>query len=538
MALPDRLSGLLDERAYPHACPNIELIETHISWIILTGDFAYKLKKPVHFNFIDFSSLALREHFCREEVRCNRAFASELYLGVVGVVVGVVDGRNGLEIQLEPSTDVLEWAVRMRQFDPAQGLDVVLARGELEPEELRQFGVELARRHALLPQHLAERKDSADEVAERIFGPVEDNFQEIATTGLADRHSGVLTEALAASRSLGTRLRADFAGRLTGGAIRECHGDLHLSNLARIDGVVTAFDCLEFNENLRWIDVMSDVAFLFMDCHYRGEIALAYQFLDGYLGEAGDYEGVCLLHYFAAYRSVVRAKVAALRWEQSNSESRADEAAATTFAMHLGWARDWLKRPPGDLILTCGLSGSGKSHLSGRLLGRLPAIRLRSDVARKKLAGIAVLGDSQSPVDDALYSAVQSDRTFDHLLGLARNLLLAGERVIVDATFIERGRREQFNEMAAEVGVPITILYCEATDDVLQQRLQARSAAGLDPSEATLEVLALQQERLAVPGSDERVIRVDMNAELTDATVARVVQEIASLIENARPGRR
>ena len=520
MALPDSLRALLDPRAYPHPCRQIELIETHISWVILTGDFAYKLKKPVRFNFLDFSTLALRAHFCREEVRCNRSFAPELYLGVVAVT----KGHSGLEITTAPAGEVFEWAVQMRQFDPDQALDRVLLRGELSPDELRRFGADLATKHAALSVH----NGQPDEVPKRIFGPVEDSFSEIGITGLATRHPELFLETRETARTLGESLREQFDQRMVGGAVRECHGDLHLSNLALIDGRVTAFDCLEFNENLRWIDTISDVAFLFMDCHCRGEQALAYEFLDGYLDASADYEGACLLHYFAAYRSVVRAKVAALRWVQME-----DEDTAGRFAEHLGWARDFLRRPPGRLVLTCGLSGSGKSYLAERLVGLVPAVRLRSDVARKFLAGLERRAYSGSPVDGGLYSEAQSTRTFEYLVLLARRLLLAGEHVIVDATFIERARREQFAALAAELDVQMTILYCDAPLDVLEQRLAARAAGGQDPSEATAAVLAQQQQRFQPPEGQEPFVRVDTTQAFTQEVLAVLVRAICDQGSNS-----
>jgi aminoglycoside phosphotransferase family enzyme/predicted kinase len=517
MALPDYLEALLDPASYPHPCPRIELIETHISWVVLTGDYAYKLKKPVHFNFVDFSTLERRAHFCAEEVRCNRAFAPALYLGRVAVVqraqgLGLVPADAE-----EPPQALVEWAVQMRQFDPGLALDRVLERGELAPSALDEFGRVLADRHAALPVYRGE----PDEVPLRTFGPVEDNFEEIRGTALATHHAEAVTAALASARQCGEALRPLFDLRMTSGAVRECHGDLHLANLALIDGTVTAFDCLEFNENLRWIDTMSDVAFLFMDCRFRGETALAYRFLDGYLDRSGDYAGVRLLPYFAAYRSVVRAKVAALRWVQAP-----DTDGERRFAAHVDWARRWLTRAPGVLILTCGLSGSGKSYLASRLLPRLPAVRLRSDVARKKLAGLEVLESSGSGVDSGLYDPARSEETFDYLIETAGGLILSGENVIVDATFIDRGRRDRFVALARGLGSRAVILYCDAPSGLLASRVAERAEKGGDPSEADTEVLAWQQARFDEPAADEPVIRVDTSGDLGEAELAGLVRSI------------
>jgi aminoglycoside phosphotransferase family enzyme/predicted kinase len=511
MPLPDQLAGLLDPESYPHSCGEIRLVETHISWVLLTGEYAYKLKKPVHFNFVDFSTLELREHFCREELRCNRAFAAELYLDVVGVV----GHDGGVAVVTEPESAPLEWAVKMRQFDPELALDRLLEREGLDPGMLRGFGAALAARHRVLPV----LEGDPAEVPRRVFGPVRDNFAEIEGTGLADRHRSLLDRARIQAEDLGERYRPRFEDRISNGWIRECHGDLHLSNLALVDGEVTAFDCLEFNENLRWIDTVSDVAFLFMDCHVRNELACAYAFLDGYLEVSGDYDGIVLLPYFSAYRSVVRAKVAALRWVQEETE-----AGEAKFLEHLRWAADLLSRPSGKLFITCGLSGSGKSVLASRLLPELPAIRLRSDVARKRLAGLDVLEDSQSPVDGGLYGSEQSDRTFEFLAEVAEALLLAGENVIVDATFIERARRDRFAAAAQRVGAGFRVLLCDAPEDVLRERVVARARDQRDPSEATVEVLELQLDRFDRPGDDEPVVTVDTSAPLDDAALNDLVR--------------
>lgn len=515
MSLPEPLHALLDPRTYPHPCGEIELIETHISWVILTGSHVYKLKKPVKFSFVDFSTLALREHYCREELRCNRMFAPDLYETVLPVT-----RRADGDLEFGGEGEVIEWALRMRQFDNANQLDRMLERGEVSTEMLREFGRSLAGKHQALPRLTG----SADEVEQRIIGPVEDNFAEISTTSLQQRHGALLQQTLALSRGDSQRLKPLMEQRLSSGAIRECHGDLHLTNLALIDGVVTAFDCLEFNANLRWIDTMSDVAFLLMDCHVRGRADLAYAFLDGYLDQSGDYDGAGLLGYYCAYRSMVRAKVAALRFEQERSEPVADR-----FVNHLQWAHDWLQRPPGRLVLMCGLSGSGKSYVAERLVGRLPAVRLRSDVARKHLLGLATEARSSSALDSGLYDPAHTEEVFSWLGECASGLLMSGEHVIVDATFIERSRRRQMLDRAKALGCKACILYCQAPVDVLRSRIQTRQEAGRDASEATLAVLEQQRSRLQAPDDREPVIVLDteceLDAERIDALVARVLND-------------
>jgi len=508
----------MDKAAYPHPCGRIELTETHISWVLLTGDFAYKLKKPVRFSFLDFSTLALREHYCREELRCNSAFAPELYMAVLPVYRHA-DGALTLG---EADGELIDWAVQMHQFDPAAQLDRLLERNAVTTTMLADFGHELAARHASLPRLAG----AADEAEQRYRGPVDDNFSEIATTQLQNKHADLLGTTRALSDRLGDQLLASFKARAEHGFVRECHGDLHLSNLVLLDndkdgGRVTAFDCLEFNPNLRWIDTISDAAFLFMDCHERDRADLAYAFLDAYLDASGDYRGAELLSYFAAYRSVVRAKVAALRWEQE-----ASAAAESRFVQHMEWAKAWLERPPGRLILMCGLSGAGKSWVAERLAPLVPALRIRSDIARKALAGLASLARTDSPVGGGLYAPRKSDEAFSFIADVTGALLAGGENVIVDATFIDYARRAEFLELADRSGVIAKIVYCDAPVEELRRRVTERMKRTTDPSEATLEVLEAQLKTFAMPKPPEPVLRIDTNKPIGDAELRALADAV------------
>ncbi len=502
MSLPDELADLLGPRAYPHPCDTIELVETHASWVLLTGKFVYKLKKPVRFPFLDFSTLELREHFCREELRCNRRFAPSLYLDVVPV--GRVAGR----LAVGAGDDLVEWAVKMRQFPADAQLDRLLEAGSLSAGLLHQFGRTLASQHAALPRYRPPAGSDANrDLAERVLAPARDNYDDVAIhhddRGDADGLS--LADSRRAMERQVARHRALLLKRLESGWIRECHGDLHLSNLVLLEHGVTAFDCLEFNANLRWIDPISDVAFLFMDCVVRDRADLGYAFVDGYLDESGDYDGMTLLPFYAAYRSMVRAKVAALRRQQAEG-SQAD-AMAERFRHHARWAAAWLARRPGRLLLMCGLSGSGKSHLAEHLVPRLPALRLRSDVARKLQAGLSPRQRGSDAVGAGLYRADVSRRVYDRLAELAEDLLRSGEHVLVDAAFLDRGRRERFLALADSVGSRGLIVYCHAPRHVIEARLDARAEAGSDPSDADLAVLEHQAETFVAP--EGRTVAVD-----------------------------
>jgi len=508
MSLPAALSDLLNESAYPHPCSGIDVVETHISWVLLTGEFVYKIKKPVQFSFVDFSTLDRRRHFCEEELRCNRRFAPSLYLGVVGIT------RSEGTLVMDGDGEAEEWAVKMRQFPTEAQLDRLLARSALTPRMLEEFGTTLARQHRELPF----RRLDADELQSRVLGPVRDNFRDLATPDWLAGERDLLDRARQASEALAGDLHSRLAERLEAGETRECHGDLHLSNLVALDDGVCAFDCLEFDPDLRWIDPQSDVAFLFMDCLVRSRADLGYAFVDGYLGTSGDYAGATLLGFYAAYRAMVRAKVSALRRDQAEP---ADVPALHRKPLALvSWAAARLTRPPGRLVLMCGLSGSGKSFLARRLAPRLPALRLRSDVARKVRAGLSPEEPAGAAVGEGPYVPERTEALYDWLAGISAELLRGGEHVIVDATFLDAGRRQAFFEAAAGAQARAAIVFCDAPLDILEARIRARAEAGGDPSDADLEVLAHQRQRFEVP--ERHVVRIDTSEPLDQTALSEL----------------
>jgi aminoglycoside phosphotransferase family enzyme/predicted kinase len=521
-ALNDLLSALGSADAYPHPCETIRCIQTHISWVFLTGSYAYKVKKPVDFGFLDFSTLAKRRHYCEEELRCNRRFAPELYLEVVairagerGIQVGALDSgsNSGSHSGARgPLGEPLEYAVRMRQFPTSAELDVRLANDELASHELADFGRDLAAIHAELPRV---GSDAPWGTAGAVRNPVLENFTQIAGSPYQAEFDERLNRLVRWCEEQHGTLVAQLDARRADGFVRECHGDLHLSNMVSLDDGITAFDCIEFSPALRWIDVISDAAFLLMDCQVRDRPDLGYAFLNAYLEATGDYPGGRLLGYYVVYRSLVRAKVAALQAEAADSRAR--------FERHLEFAeqRAFAARPV--LVLTCGLSGSGKSWLAERLVTALGAVRIRSDVERKRLHGLDAAADSQSGVDQGIYQPAATQAVYERLQQSAQALLAGGESVLVDATFLEPRQREAFIAMARELATPARILYCTAPVAVLEARIAKRSGQGGDPSEADVAVLTRQREGF-IPPEGEGVITVQTQEEVDVATLAKQIR--------------
>lgn len=456
----------------------VSLVETHISWILLAEHVAYKVKKPVRLAFVDFSTLALRRHFCDEELRLNRRFAPSLYLGVVPVCGTAQSPHIG------GSGEPIDYAVCMRRFPPGALLSEQLAAGSLRPEQLEA----LARRVAAFQQQASIASPApADETVQRVNAPVLAVLQQLRRHGDSAR-----IDTLAAwFTGQGEVLRDEWCARRRDGRVREGHGDLHLANVVLIDDEAMPFDCIEFDPALRCIDVLSDVAFLTMDLKAAGRADLTFCFLDAYLQCSGDYAGLRVLRFYEVYRALVRALVARLR----------SNVVAPSGPDYLACAERILQGCAAPrLLITSGLSGSGKSTLARLLLASAGAIRLRSDVERKRLFGLAAL--ERSADRERVYGPDATRQTFERLAQCARAALEAGYPVIVDAAFLRRTEREAFRALATELRLPFTILLCTADEASLRERVAARGASGTDASEADLDVLE-RQRRHTEPLSDE-----------------------------------
>jgi predicted kinase len=302
-----------------------------------------------------------------------------------------------------------------------------------------------------------------------------------------------------------TRLAPLMVARKVSGQVRECHGDLHLGNVALIDERPVLFDCIEFNPSLRWIDVMSEVAFTVMDLMDHGRPALAHRFLNTYLEVTGDYTGAPLLGYYAVYRALVRAKVAFIRAHQPGTSSTERTQALTAFERHVDLAEGLGRATAPRLIITHGLSGSGKTTVAQFLLEQLGAVRIRSDVERKRLFGLAANAKTVRGVSRGIYAANANRRTYDRLAELASAMLAAGVSVIVDATFLRRAERDRFRALARTHGAPFALVVCDAPAKVLRGRVAQRAQAGRDASEADASVLEAQLQSAELLGNDERI---------------------------------
>jgi len=491
--LPPLIDALLDPARYPGDVRRVELVQTHISWVLLAGDFAYKIKKPVKLSFLDFSTLALRHRYCQDELRLNRRFAPDLYLDVVGIFSTPQDP------QWQGSGAPIEYAVKMHRFEESARLDHVCARGELKAAHLSALADAVVAFHQTAE---VAPKGSYFGSGQHILQPALDNFTDLlrllSDAGLQTRLRAVRNWTQAQFEQLATLMQA----RQQAGRVRECHGDLHLANMVLINGRVQLFDCIEFNEGLRWIDVASEIAFVYIDLLEHRQPGLADWLIDEILSRSGDYEAARVLRFYAVYRAMVRAKVATLRQVQTRGHADGD----AEIEAYLALAEQLLAPAPARLVITHGLSGCGKTVASDALLQTDPhasTLRLRSDVQRKRLFGLAPGATSGSGVGAGIYAADAHQRTYAHLREQAALLLQAGWSVVVDAAFLKRADRDVFRLLAQQMGVSFSILAPQASPEQLRQRIVARSAAGKDASEATLAVLDQQMRTIEPLGSDE-----------------------------------
>lgn len=500
--------ALRNPDVYPHPVTDIKIVETHISTVLLTGHYAYKVKKPVNFGFLDFSTNDRRRQFCEEELRLNRRLAPNLYLDVIGIGGTISKPKLG-------APRPWEYMVKMRQFDQAGLLSTLAQEKRLEVRHVDAIAEQIARFHAGA-KGATENEPWGD--PDLILRPVLANFAQIRPRLANAEDISRMTRLAAWSDAEWKRLKPSFAARKKGGFIRECHGDLHLGNITLIEGKVTIFDGIDFDPNLVWIDVMSEVAFFTMDLRERGMHFLAQRFLNNYLLTTGDYAGIEVLRFYLVYRAMVRAKITLIRMEQISTGSGRD-AALSEYQKYILLAAYFTRPQPPALVITFGPSGSGKSRFAQAFAERLGLIQVSSDIERKRLYGVPL--KDRSGAARGLYSADAHERTYARLAEIATELIRYGQRPIIDATCLNAASRARFQALAEQLGARYVILSCEAPVDSLRERVRARAKADNDPSDAGLDVLERQLASMdkLTPEELAHAIRVNTTSPLNQATI-------------------
>jgi uncharacterized protein len=475
--LPEVIQQMMQPEFYPHPVQSpIQLIQTHVSYVLLTGDYAYKLKKPVNFGFLDYSTLEKRQHFCQEELRLNQRCAPELYLEVLAIAK--TNGRFALNGTGEPA----DYTVKMRQF-PQEGLLANLySHGQLTAERLQELAQVIAQFHHSTASN--EYIRSFGEPA-KVREAIDENFQQTEKYIGNPQTQAQFDE----TRAYNDRLFAEeshlFVERMQRDRIRECHGDLHLDNICLWNDRLWLFDCIEFNEPFRFVDVMYDIAYIIRDLEARDRPDLSTVFLNAYIEATGDWEGLQVLPFYVNRQAYVRAKIVSFLLDDPAVPAADKQQAQETAASFYRLAWKYSQPRQGRLTLMAGLSGSGKSTTARALACHTGAIHIRSDAVRKHLGGIPL--DQRG--SDALYSPEMTQKTYDRLLDLGILLAKRGYPVILDAKYDRQSLRAPVVAIAQAQQIPLQIIHCDAPLSVLSDRLHHRTG---DIADATADLLPKQ----------------------------------------------
>jgi aminoglycoside phosphotransferase family enzyme/predicted kinase len=471
--MPD---ALLRPDAWPAPSPRpgtVQLIETHLSWVLLGEREVFKLKKPVALGFVDFRSLERRRAACDDEVRLNARLSPRVYRGVVPVVC-----QSDGTLSFGGTGPVVDWAVRMARLDGARRADELLARGRLRGEDVDAIADAVARLHA---GATATREQAAWASPEAVARNVRDNFTQL---GGADAAAGLDREALEEVEARQTTFvteNADlFAARIVDGHVRNGHGDLRLEHAYFEDDGLQVVDCIEFDDRYRVSDACADAAFLAMDLTGHGRADLAERFLARYARAAQDYDLYALVDFYEGYRALVRAKVEAMLAGQAGADDAARRRAAESARRHLSLARA-TGRPafvPPAMVCVGGVPGSGKSTIADALSEALSCPAVDADRTRKHLLGVTETTRMDDPVWTGAYSAEATERTYRETLRRAAVVLETGRSVIVDASFRAAATRRSARDVAQAAGATFRFVECRAPHDVCKDRVARRAASG------------------------------------------------------------
>ena len=509
-SLPSLIKQMLQPEFYPHEVqPPIRLMQTHVSYVLLTGDLAYKVKKPLDFGFLNYSTLAQRQHFCAEELRLNQRAAASLYLEAVPIaqqgdryVLGDAEGG-----------EIMEYAVKMRQFPQSTLLSHRFEQGKLSEDLLLQLA------EAIADFHLS--AETSDYI--RNFGTVEnvrqsidENYEQTVSFVGGPQTQQQFDDTKAYTDEFFATQAALLQQRLDQGKIRACHGDLHLNNICYWQDELLLFDCIEFNEPFRFVDVMFDIAYIIMDLTVQGRQDLAAIFLSHYVECTGDWEGLQVLPLYVSRQSYVRAKVTSFLLGDPSVDEATKQAASDKAAKYYTLAWSYVQPQAGQLLVMSGLSGAGKSTIAKALSRQLGGIYIRSDAVRKHLAGVPL----KERGDDSLYTPEMSQKTYNRLTELGGLLAGLGYTVILDAKFDRVATRQLAIAQAQTHNVPVTIVHCDAPPPVLEQRVRDRQG---DIADATVAVLANQQLEPFTAAEQPYVKRVDTTQPLP-AQLATIVE--------------
>jgi aminoglycoside phosphotransferase family enzyme/predicted kinase len=465
--LPELVQALLEPKAYPEKPGKIELVQTQMSFVFLTREFVYKVKKAVDLGYLDYTTLDKRRFYCQKEVELNRRLCPEAYLGVVPIT------QDGGAFLIGGRGEAIEYAVKMRRLPREKMMDVLLADNKVSAEMLAKVAQRLAEFH--------QKAETNNEIS--AFGEVkaitrntDENFSQteeyIGRTISKDsyRHIKEYTDSFIQKNV------PLFDKRIEEGRIRDCHGDLHAAHICFTDDICI-YDCIEFNDRFRYCDIASEMAFLAMDLDHYGRADLSRSLIKAYVAESGDKEMLELLDFYKCYRAYVRGKVEGFKLDDPYIADDEKERTLEVAASYFDLARAYTRAKP-MLFITVGLVGTGKSTMAQALAKRLGLVVIASDVTRKQLAGVPLKEHRFEEFDSGIYSAELSRKTYDKILSGASDILSEGGSVILDASFIKAEDRRKAKKLAEEMSADFFIIECTLDEENIKKRLESRLKEG------------------------------------------------------------
>jgi len=511
------LKSLLKTEAYPEPTSTVSMVQTHVSWIFLTDKHAYKVKKPVDFGFLNFSTIDRRRFYCNEEVKYNSRLCPDIYIGVVelrGFQGGAAFHGDG---------PVIDYAVKMKRLPAERMLDQLVVKNSVSTSDMKAVAHVIAEFHRTAP--------TSPSIAEyghldRILFNWQENFDQTVqfenTTLPAPEREQI--------RNWVTSFAADnsdvFNQRVADGFIRECDGDIHLENICLADNSVYIFDCIEFNERFRCCDTAADVAFLLMDLDFHGRHDFSDEVVSAYLESSGDTGMLKLVEFYKVYRAFVRGKIESFHMHDSGidqpEQANAKEKAIRYFRLARGYIERCKLKP--TLFIMCGLMGSGKSTLAGQLAFELGIMVLSSDIIRKQLAGVSPETDCSASYESGLYSQKNKSDTYDEIFRRAQEKLAAHQSIIIDASFMHKQERSRCAAFAEQYGARFVIIHVSCSDAENRRRLIERSSSGRAISDGKVELLNHQRLDFE-PLLDEKGIVITLQATAPATSLCNIIYE-------------
>jgi aminoglycoside phosphotransferase family enzyme len=500
------IEALKSPQIYPDSPSQIRIVETHISYLFFTGKYVYKVKKPVDFGFLDFTTLEKRKFFCQQEVKLNSRLSPDVYLGVEEI-----REENG-RISLGGQGKTIEYSVKMKEL-PSEGMLIRLVlEGKAKPELMDRIALKIANFHR--------EAETSNEIAR--FGNVsvikknmQENFiQTVPYIGkilLREQYDFISERA----RVFLEHNNLIFAKRKNGGMIKDCHGDLHLGAICIEKDNIYVFDCIEFNDRFRYGDIAADIAFLTMDLEYNNCFDLSSAFTEAYIRYSGDSDISVVLRFYKSYRAYVRGKVMSFLLDEEEVSEEQKRKALKSAKGYFGLAYSYFMQP--TLIIMAGLVGTGKSVVAASLGEATGATVVRSDEARKKLAGILPGEHRYEDYEKGIYSEEFTNKTYNELLKEASEVLGEGRSIILDASYKSRAERERATAQAREKGARFFIVECVCEEEVVRARLKKRMGEK-EVSDGRWETYERQKKEFEeITENEGRLIRIDSGRPIYDS---------------------